>query len=324
MSLSGRLQEYSLPEVFKVIDEGRKSGLLHIRIFDKKTAEFTKYCIWIKHGKVVSLSKSLDGQDLITWLAQQPIIDAAYRSQLRRLPYDLKGAASLGDYLEQQNWLSSEQLQKIFESVVLHPIVKLFQVSEGFFTFNGSFDIPKTELTGLSVTTANLNLVGLRRLTDWTHLAEKLPEPNAGIVKANTEAHIRQLSEMERQVLAYANGQISIKRSAELLAQPIEEIQQIAFRLIAAGLAEELPMVSTSNPASSEMAIANLAQLNHLSNSSPTPTLTTHPPLPAATPDPSNPALSGAFLNNLTSFLQQRMKQPSSPPKEATSIVPTS
>jgi hypothetical protein len=319
MSLSGRLQEYSLPEVFKVIDEGRKSGLLNIRIFDNKTTEFKKYCIWVKDGRVVSLSKNLDGQDLITWLAQQSIVDEAYRAQLRRIPYDLKGAASLGDYLKQQNWLSSEQLQKIFEGVVLQPIVTLFRVSEGFFTFNGSFDIPKTELTGLSITTANLNLVGLRRLTNWSHLEEKLPEPNAAIVKANTEINIRQLSDMERQVLAYANGQISMQRSAQLLAKPIEEIQQIAFRLIAAGLAEELPMVSTSSPVSSEMAITNLANLSSLTSSLPTPT-----PQPTTVLDePSNPALSGAFLNNLTSFLQQRMQQPSSSVQETMTGIPS-
>jgi hypothetical protein len=322
MSLSGRLQEYSLPEVFKVIDEGQKSGLLNIRIFDVKTAEFTKYCIWVKNGKVVGLSKNLDGQDLITWLSQQSIVNEAYRSQLRRLPYNLKGAASLGDYLKQQNWLSPEQLQKIFESVVLQPIVNLFQVREGFFTFNGSFDIPKTELTGLSITTTNLNLVGLRRLKDWTHLEEKLPEPNAGIVQANTEAHIRQLSEMERQVLAYANGQTSIKRSAQLLAQPIAEIQQIAFRLIAAGLAEELPMISTPSSVSPEMAIDNLAYLNNLTTSSPNQNSI---PQPTTVPtEPSNPALSGAFLNNLTSFLQQRMKQPASSAKAATPGIPSS
>jgi hypothetical protein len=304
MSVSGRLQEYSLPEVFKMVEEGQKSGLLNIRIFDAQTSTFQKHYIWVKGGAIVGLSQNLDGQDLITRLSTESIVDPLHHAKLRRIPYDLSGVITLGDYLQQQNWLTAVQLQALFEQIVLQPILALFRVGEGFFTFNRGFAIPPTELIGLHLSATRLNLRGLQALSDWTHLEDNLPEPTAGILETGKALNPSPLSELEQSVLTYGNGQVSIKQTAELVNQPIAIVQQIAFRLIAAGLAEELPMViaTSSSDVAPNSGVPNLGAPN------------LGAPNPGAPVTAPMPALSEAFLNNLTSFLQQRTQSSTAVP----------
>jgi hypothetical protein len=53
---------------------------------------------------------------------------------------------------------------------------------------------------------------------------------------------------LEWQVWEYTKGTISLQAIAQQLRLPIEKVQQVAFRLITVGLAEEVPLVVGSVP----------------------------------------------------------------------------
>jgi hypothetical protein len=56
MSFMGRLEDFLLPEVLKVIGEGRKTGLLSLRIFDPPSATFIKREVWAVNGAIAERS----------------------------------------------------------------------------------------------------------------------------------------------------------------------------------------------------------------------------------------------------------------------------
>jgi hypothetical protein len=95
------------------------------------------------------------------------------------------------------------------------------------------------------------------------------------------------LNQSEWKVWEYTERNVTLKAIAEQLQIPIEQIQQIAFRLIVVNLVEELPIVVTSvNP---------IPQSNSLELSLEEAKIST-----SSTPN----GLSAAFLENLMSFLQ--------------------
>ncbi len=303
MRLSGRLQEFTLPEIFNILEEGCKSGLLNIRVFNPQIAEFAKYCIWLKGGKIVGFSENQDGQDLINWLSQQSIVSDEYRHQLPTIATALKAVDSLGAYLSTQKWVTPAQVDHIFSTAVVNPTIALFKIKEGFFTFNAENEPPKIALIGLGISGANLNLLGLRQLTDWEHLQTKLPESAASIRQSARTRAISSLLPVEQQVLTLADGKTTIKQIAEQLNHPIATMQQIAFRLIMAGLAVELPMVCPVQPTeASTIALPNKPS-GTIGSKDGTP-----PDQPIATT--SSSPLSGKFLNNFTTFFQNRLNQP--------------
>lgn len=91
--------------------------------------------------------------------------------------------------------------------------------------------------------------MGLRRLKNWNALADKLPEANNGLI-SSVSGHPRQrLAPSEWQVWEYTKGTVSLKAIAKQLQLPVEQVQQIAFRLISVGLAEEYPLLTANSSA---------------------------------------------------------------------------
>jgi hypothetical protein len=313
MSFSGRLEEFSLPEILKVIAEGRKSGLLSLRVFEPDSASFVKYYIWTIRGEVAGMSQNLHGRDLINWLCQQDLLNHEQKSALQWTGNNLGSSSNLGDYLLQRQYLNRDQLQQIFRTRVIVPIHHLFKLNEGFFTFNAGYALPISEMTGFTISAYKLNFKGLIRLENWDNLATKLPEAEASLLKVNiiepTIAKILQEYPIEQQILQYADGRISIGNICKTLGESLAVVQQAAFRLIMIGLVEELPMVIHDQPASLRRTSPDGVR--------PSDGLATYPltsPLTSPLAAPVSPAakssaqnLSTNFLGTLTSFLASRI-----------------
>ncbi len=119
----------------------------------------------------------------------------------------------------------------------------LFKLKDAEFKFDPNVVIPTREMTGLSVSATEATLVGLRVLPCWKALEDKLPNPNGGLVNIVDGQPLYQLNAQEWQVWEYANGTVSLKAIAQPLMLPVETVQQIAYRLIATGLAEEVRLL---------------------------------------------------------------------------------
>ena len=254
MSVVGSLSEFSVPEVLRFLQDGKKTGLLAIQAAKPTVSETAphssalipnRFCfIWVNQGRVVSATSRLDGRCLAGLLRRRRYVSALTMTRLiRRCPPDMP----LGLFLRSKGVLQAKQLKMVFALQVIQQVCGLFQLTDGRFRFDSKAPLPRVEMTGLSIPATEVTLPGLRALKNWDALSPKLPDAASGLkslVKGQPQLRINQ---SEWQVWSLADGSTSLSHIATQLGQPMERIQQIAFRLMFVGLAEEVP-VALSRP----------------------------------------------------------------------------
>ncbi|BAZ68003.1 MAG: DUF4388 domain-containing protein [Pelatocladus maniniholoensis HA4357-MV3] len=245
MSLSSSLTDFSLAELFQIIDQGRKSGRLTVcRLLNGNAgkAKSQYYFIWFRQGRIVAVSNSLDGQGLITKISERNWVRSQFLEKILLMP---RKETPLGLNLKTAGILNAEQLNLLFASQI-QQIRELFEIQKGVFKLDSKAPIPSQEMTGLSLRAIEVALMALRNLKDWKTLAEALPEPDSAIYSiTQTKPEIR-LHTLEWQVWEFADGTISLDAIANQLNQPIAIVQQAAFRLKIAGLIEEVSFVKST------------------------------------------------------------------------------
>jgi hypothetical protein len=152
----------------------------------------------------------------------------------------------IGLYLKTQGFLQPEQLRLLFHAQVLQQICGLFRLKDARFKFDTKATLPTTEMTGLSLSATEATLMGLRVLRDWRALADKLPEPTSALSKVVLGKRHLRLDSLEGRVWQSANGSVPLNVMATQFKQPVETMQQTAFRLISVGLVAEVPMLAPS------------------------------------------------------------------------------
>lgn len=241
MNLNGYLSQYSLPELFQLVEQGQKTGRLTLSGL-RQTQQPLHY-IWFSNGAIVAAANQLNQDGLASmieerkWLKKE-IIKTIARTCATNTP--------IGLYLKGRNLLNAEQLKILFYMQVMRQVCELFKLKEARFDFEGNAALPMAEMTGLSKPATEVTLEGLRVLKDWKCLAEKLPAFTSGLVSI-VKGHPRlSLNKLESRVWEYTDGKTSLSTIAKQLNLSTEEVQQIAFRLIIVNVAEEVPLILTT------------------------------------------------------------------------------
>ncbi|HEY9652891.1 MAG TPA: DUF4388 domain-containing protein [Coleofasciculaceae cyanobacterium] len=249
MCITGSLEDFSLPDIYKLIEEGSQTGLLTVRpCIGSPLSSTSTYYIWFYQGRIVTVANRLNQQGLVSLLAQHQGLENRRLAQLiQSCPLN----QPLGTYLKKQGVLDSPQLKSLFQMQVLQPMSTLFQLKEAVFEFNSNVSLPMQEMTGLSLIATEVTLIALRALKNWDALADQLPNPNAGVISTISSHPQRRLNGLEWQVWEYTDGSVSLKEIAKQLRISVKQVQQIVFRLISVGLVEEVPFWgnSLSSPA---------------------------------------------------------------------------
>jgi Domain of unknown function (DUF4388) len=249
MTISNSFRNFSLAELFQLIEQGRKSGCLTVWASSETQDADIKgqYYIWFIQGRIVSVSNSLARKDLISKISS---IGCLSKDFIEKFSRALPQGKPLGLSLKTQGMLTSDQLSLLFSSQI-QQIKQLFEIHQGVFKLDSKAAIPWQELTGLSIGTIEVALMALRNLRNWENLAEALPEKDSGIkVIPYNQPQVR-LNYLELQLLEWAQGTVPLKRIARQINKPITLVQQAAFRLMIADLVEEIPLV-TSIPSLSD------------------------------------------------------------------------
>lgn len=241
MSVNGYLSDLSIPEVFQLLQDGKKTGLLSIQGLGSPGETQPKYYyIWFHRGRIVTVTARLDSRGLASLISHRRYLSATMTERLiRRCPID----EPLGRFLRSQGVLTNKQLQILFAAQVIRQMCELFQVPDGYFVFDPSAPLPKVEMTGLSVVATEVILPGLRILKNWQGFKDKLPHPQSGLVSLICGQPNIRINQSEWSVWRLMDEKISLSQIAMRLGLSIEEVQRIAFRLIFVGLAEEVPMM---------------------------------------------------------------------------------
>lgn len=290
MCITGSLTDFSLPEICRLLNQGHHTGLLTLQTefcpqsSSSPSAQIRIFYIWVYQGNIVSITNRRKCQGLIALIKQHQQLE---QSNLTKLVESCPPHKALGSWLKHKGILTAKQLKLLFHHQVLQPIYTLFQVQVGNFKFQHNVPIPTREMTGLSLNMGTATLIGLRKLQNWTALANKLPDSSAGLVSIIEGQPQYHLEPLEWQIWEYTKGTVSLLGIARQLRIPVQKVRQIAFRLISVGLAEEIPLTVKS------------------------PSSQTDTPLPALLArEAQNRHISKSFLQNLVGFLSTKSKRP--------------
>jgi hypothetical protein len=287
MAITGYLAEFSLAEIFQFLEQGSKTGLLTISALSDFQAEGRRnHHIWFNQGRIVAAANSLDQQGLITMISQRGWMGNHAAS---RLAQGCAVGTPTGLCLKTQGVLNAEQLKILFYVQVMRQVCALFELKDGWFQFDTKAPIPATEMTGLSAPATEVTLAGLRALKDWTALSDKLPEPTSALISVIDGKPEISINPNEWQVWEFTNGTVSLKAIAKQLQLSVEKVQQIAFRLIVAGLAEEIPLLTEAPPAMPESLESSM------------------PVSETASASETTSNISQSFLQNLVGFLRSKV-----------------
>ena len=290
MSITGNFADFSLPELLQFLDQGKKTGVLHIELSPDQNQTNAKqiYYIWLHQGRVVAASDRLDQQGLTLMIAQRGWISERVISRVTHISSCFINSP-LGLCLKSQNLIQPEQLKLLFNSQVLRPVCALFQIKDGHFKFEPIAALPLGEMTGLSMSATEVILIGLRALRDWRALSDKLPDPTSGLSGLNVKQLRLQLNAQEWQVWEFADGEVALAKIANQLNLTVDTVLQIAFRLIVIGLVEEHFMVAADS-------VSMVEEVSPYEI-----------PVIEPVPEPvKKPAVSQSFLKNLVGFLRSK------------------
>lgn len=277
--IKGNLTEFSLGELFQIIAQGEKTGLLGIITTGYKYPDQRKYYIWFNKGRIIAISNSLDGKCLISLIRRRSWIKTDKEQEEILKKFYKTSNLALGLYLKEKKILTDHDLDFIFRIQIMRELNPLFQLQEADFLFKTSPDLPFQEMTGLSISAKELLLKGLRSLRDWSILLDKLPHATSSLAMDKKAKIDVNLDVYESKIWKLMESSLSLVEIAKKLTLTIEKVQKSAFSLILVGLAEEIPSVNPSSlPVNPDLAIIS---------------------------DENNNTPSDHFMSDLINFLQQ-------------------
>ncbi|MEO1432845.1 MAG: DUF4388 domain-containing protein [Cyanobacteria bacterium J06632_19] len=244
MSLSSSFTDFSLAELFQLIEQGRKSGCLSVCTLPDINSPESRakyFYIWFRSGRIVAAANRLSGRGLVSKIAQRSwaepeVIETIYSNASKATP--------LGLQFKTQDILSAEQLNLLFASQ-LQQVRQLFEIQKGVFKLDCKAVLPMSEMTGLSLRATEVTLMALRVLKNWKVLEDALPNIESGIKNISKNQPQIRLNSFEWRLWEFASGDISIQDIAIQLNEPTIKIQQTAFRLMLVGLIEEVPRITS-------------------------------------------------------------------------------
>ena len=240
MQLNGYLSQYSLPEIFQLIEQGQKTGRLSLS-YSIDRENYNHY-IWFSSGAIVAAANQLNQDGLALLIEERKWLKKEIINTISRI---CASSTPIGAYLKSQNLLNAEQLKILFYIQVMRQVCELFKLKEARFDFTSDTSLPMAEMTGLSNQATEVTLEGLRLLKDWSVLTEKLPVVTSGL-KSIIEGYPRlNINNVESRIWKYTDGKTSLGQIAKELNLNVVLVQQIAFRLIIVNLAEEIPILLT-------------------------------------------------------------------------------
>ncbi|MBE9128423.1 MULTISPECIES: DUF4388 domain-containing protein [unclassified Coleofasciculus] len=147
MSIIGFLSDFSLPEIFRFIDSGSKTGMLTLRVLPESSPASHHY-IWVENGSIVAAASELNENGLLSLIQQYQWVSDRVVTKLAQLrPAD----QPLGLYLRKQGVLRAEQLEHLFQVQLVQQFCVLFKLKDAHFKFEQNAPFPTQEMTGLSL-----------------------------------------------------------------------------------------------------------------------------------------------------------------------------
>jgi len=233
MALKGNLRDFSITQLFNLINLARKTGTLAIEVPESKA------CLAFREGKLIYAT--LDGQqDRLAWILRRA--GKITEEQFRAIDSQASGRTDkeLGLLLINAGYVSQADIVQSVRSYVLDNVYRLFAWSEGTFRFDSNVLVFRDRIM-VPIDLENVIVEGSRRLKEWERLQEELPDLNMALKFADRPgANVRNisLSVEEWRVVSFINPRNTIRQIAQYNNMSEFQIRKIVYGLLQAGLVE--------------------------------------------------------------------------------------
>lgn len=234
MALRGNLKDFSLPDVFQLVQLSGKTGVLRIVRPD------TEGSIWFRDGDVFFAQSNwrheLLGERLVS---AQRITPAALKRALEI--HDAEGGTRrLGEILVSEGYITQQVLESFVQEQIEDTIFDIMRWDEGDFDFETLPEVAHEDI-GLSVSVENIVMEGSRRLEEWNRIKKKVPSTDMVFKMATAPGEGTfeiSLKPVEWNLLLLIDGTRSVRDLALEIRSTDFEVARVIYGLFSAGLLE--------------------------------------------------------------------------------------
>lgn len=238
MALKGNLKDVGLNQLLNLIYLAHKTGALTIQRDGSNAAAR----LFFKEGKLIQAALNNQSPRLTDILVQVGKLTADQAKAIRaRAKVDTD--KELGLLMIQNNVLSQADIIQGVKNYLLESVYTLFTWHTGTFRFDPNILPPEERIT-VAVNLDHLIIEGSRRVQEWEHLRDELPDLDVPLKFAERpEMNIRDinLSVEQWKVISFINSRNTIRQIASFLKMDEFQIRRIVYGLQTAGLVDVLP-----------------------------------------------------------------------------------
>ena len=253
MAIKGNLRDVGLNQLLNLIYLAHKTGALAI----ENEASRTDARLFFKEGKLIQAA--LDGKaprltEIMVRVGKLTPDQAKAIHARSRVDTDKE----LGLLLIQNGILNQQDIIQGVKNYLLEAVYQIFTWRSGNFRFDPNLLPPEERIT-VAVTLDHLIIEGTRRVQEWEHLKDELPDLDVPLKFAERpDLNIRNvnLSVEQLKVVSFINSRNTIRQIASFLKIDEFQIRRIVYGLQTAGLVDVLPSPVASSAPGSARAIA--------------------------------------------------------------------
>ncbi|MDI6872811.1 MAG: DUF4388 domain-containing protein, partial [Actinomycetota bacterium] len=236
MALKGSLKDFSLPDLFQLLNFGKKNGTLNL------IRGQARGYICFRNGEVFFATTNWKRQSLGMKLLGAGIITRAQLEEALELQKTTARGQRLGQLLIRLGYITKEQLEVFVEEQIQDAVFEMLRWTDGEFEFQPGVVFPEEDI-GLSISTEELIMEGSRRLDEWNRIEKKIPNLDAVFKMTSMqgrEAAQISLTPEEWMVLTHVDGEKTVRQIVELTGMSTLHTCKILYGLISSGLLENV------------------------------------------------------------------------------------
>lgn len=231
MALKGNLRDFSVPQLFNLVNLARKTGTL--------TVEGPEDTAWVsfREGKLVYAQRGNEDGTL-TGILQKTGRISPRQAKLIRAHAGNKGDKELGLLLINAGYLTQQDILASIRQYVLDVVYDLFTWVDGYFRFDPGVLPPDDRIT-IRLDLENVIIEGSRRVREIEQLKEEIPNLDMAldfVDRPGTNIRDVNLNVDEWKVVSYINPKNTIRQIAKANKMSETEIRRIVYGLLQAGL----------------------------------------------------------------------------------------
>lgn len=257
LDLQGKIEQFTLPEIFQLIASGRKSGTLGIQRDDSIVM------VYFRDGKIFYGYGPRQTFHLGQLLKERGLLSESQLDEAIKIQSRTENSRRLGEIMISQSYIDRADLQAVVTAQIEELLYSLLNWQTGSFKFYEN-QFPTEEEIIVSISVENVILEGLRRIDERNMIDDTLPDTEAVYsISAAQADQPRDISfeGKEWNIMALVDGHRSLNQVCKLSNYPRTDTLKALAQLTLAGILTKTERKEGASSAKLEKMTERLAAL---------------------------------------------------------------